>query len=186
MRRFPLALVLVGALGLLAAGGAVLGAFQAPTGTDLAVHNGAGQTLLATRVVGSYTSSELPGTTVKFDFTAPDHLVEKAVEKSGKVEGRRTVSGSEATGVLTPVRNLLSIRGFSVHGAYYENTQPAANLVTPAERPDVTGTYRTRVELESGYVVGVFIRINAAEGTERVAETVDYRLSRIDGWMRSR
>lgn len=185
MRRFPLAFVLVGVMSILAAGGVVLGIFQAPTGIDLAVHNGAGETLQATRVVGTYTSSELSGT-VSFVFTAPDHLTEKAIGTTGKVKAHRNVTSSQASDVLDPVRDLLSIHTFSVHGSSYDNTQPARNLVAPSQRAAVTGTYSTRVQLEGGYVVAIFLRIDAKYGSQHVTETVDYRLSRVAGWMRSR
>lgn len=186
MRRFPLAFVLVGVMGLLAAGGAVFGAFQAPTGVDLAVHNGAGETLLAGRVVGAFTSSQLAGTIISFDFTAPDHVTEEAIGLTGKVEGRQKVAGSRASEVLDPVRALLTVKKFSVHGSYYDNTQPARNFVAPSERSAVSGTYSTRVQLAGGYVVSIFERIDLKEGSRHVTETADYRLSRVDGWTRSR
>lgn len=185
MRRFPLAFLLVGAMSLLAAGGAVLGAFEAPTGYDLAVHNGAGETLLATRVAGSYTSNQLSGTIVKFVFTAPDHVAEEAVAPSGKVEARRRLTGPQASAVLGPVRGLLSIRTFFPRGNYFENVEPARDLVPPSQRAAVTGTYRTRVQLGGGYVVGVFLRVEATDGSQHIADTVDYRLSSVDGWARS-
>jgi hypothetical protein len=173
-------------MGLLAAGGAILGVFEAPTGADLTVHNGAGETLEASRVVGTYTSSELANTVVAFEFTAPDHTLEKAIGPHGKVEAHRNVTGSAATGVLGPVNGLLSMTTFSAHGSYYDNTRPASDLVPAAERAEVSGTESTRVQVEGGYVVAVILRIDANEGTQHIAETVDYRLSRVDGWTRSR
>jgi hypothetical protein len=186
VRRLPLAIVLVGVMGLLAAGGAVLGAFQAPTGVDLAVHNGAGETLLARQVVGAFTSSQLAGTVISFDFTAPDHVTEKAIGLSGKVEEQQKVAGSRASEVLDPVRALLSVKAFSVHGSYYDHTQPARDFVPPAERADVSGTYSVRVQLEGGYVVSIFERVDMKEGSQPITQTADYRLSRVDGWTRSR
>jgi hypothetical protein len=189
VRRFPLAFVLVGVMGLLAAGGAVLGAFQAPTGTDLAVHNGAGETLQASRVVGTYTTSDSGGEVVSFVFDAPDHVFEEAIGSTGKVEARRHVSGGKASSVLSPVQQLLSLESFSAHGSYYDNTRPASVLAPSAPRGSVTGTYLTRVELEGGYVVAIFLRIDAhidENGQrEHVTETVKYNLSRVDGWSRS-
>lgn len=184
MRRLPLSFVLLGLLGLLAAGGAVLGAFQAPTGTDVAVHNGASETLLAGRVVGTYTSSQFKGMVVSFNFQAPDHVTEVARGSSGQVEGRRQLNGSAASSVLGPVRHLLAIGNFSTHGSYYDSTQPASALVASPTRARVTGTYRTQVQVETGYVVAVFLRIDANDGTQHIVEYVDYRLSRVDGWTR--
>ncbi len=186
VRRFPLAPLLVGVVVLLAAGGALLGAFQAPTGTDLAVHNGVGETLQANRVVGTYKTSAAPGTVVSFDYTAPDHIAEEAVGADGHVEGRRDVTTPEASEVLGPVRELLSVGSFAPRGGYYESTQPASELVTPAERAAVSGTYRARVQLESGYVVAVSLRIDARDGSQRIDETVEYTLSRVGGWTRAR
>ncbi len=185
MRRTPVSFLLLGLLTLLAAGGAVLGALQAPTGTDLAVRNGAGETLLAERVTGSYTTSQLNGVVVSFDFRAPDFASEKATGPHGKVEGRRSLTGPQAAGVLEPVRELLSLPEFSAHGSLYQSTLPASTLVPVATRARVTGTYRTRVQLEGGYVVAVFVRIDASEGAQHIVETVDYRLSRVDGWTRA-
>ena len=186
MRRFPLAFVLVGVMSLLGAGGAVLGASQAPTGVDLAVHNGAGETLQANQVVGAYTSSQLSGSVISFTFTAPDHLTEKLVGTSGKVEKRQKVTGSRATEVLAPLRALLSISAFSAHGAYFDNTQPARNLVSPSQRAGVSGTFTTRVQLQGGYVVDIFDHVDVKEGTHHITETADYRLSRVDAWTRTR
>ena len=186
MRRLPLSFVLLGVLALLAVGGAVLGAFQAPTGTDLAVHNGAGETLLAGHVVGNYTTSQLKGVTVSFDFRAPDRVHEVATGPTGKVQGRRNVTGTQASTVLDPVRQLLSLQSFSPHGSLYESVQPASILVPPATRQRVRGTFQTRVQLQGGFVVAVFVRIAASEGPQHIVETVKYRLSRVDGWKRSR
>jgi hypothetical protein len=185
MRRFPLAFLLVGVMGLLAAGGAVLGAFQAPTGVDLAVHNSAGETLLASQVVGAYTTSQLAGAVVSFSFTAPHHVTEKLISTSGKVEQHQSVTGSRATQVLAPLRTLLSINAFSAHGAYYDYIQSARSLVAPSQRAAVSGTVTTQVQLQGGYVVDIFERVNATQGTQHITETADYRLSRVDGWTRA-
>ena len=186
VRRFPLAFLLVGLLGLLAAGGAVLGAFEAPTGADLAVHDGASATLQAGRVTGTYTTSSNPGVKISFAFRAPDHLAEVAHGPSGKLEGSRHVSGSQASGVLGPVNRLLSLDHFSVRGSYYDRTEPAKSLVSPAARAQVTGTYRTQVQLDGGYVVAVLISIHASKGSQHFDETQSYRLSRVGAWSRSR
>ncbi len=184
MRRFPFAFLLVGVMCLLAAGGAVLGAFQAPTGVDLVVHNDAGETLLASRVVGAYTSSQIIGTVIAFRFTAPDHVSEEALGVTGKVERRQKVAGPNASEVLDPVRALLSLTKFSAHGPYYVDTEPASDLVTPADRAAITGTYSTKVQLAGGYVVEVAQHFDAKDGSQRVTETDEYRLTRVGGWTR--
>ncbi len=185
MPRFPLAPLLVGVLTLFAAGGAVLGAFQAPTSTALTVHNGAGETLQAGHIVGHFTNSQYAGIVIAFDFHAPDHLSEKVVGRSGKVEQQRTVNGRQATAALNPLRRLLAIGTFTQQGSYFEKTLPASVLVRPTTRKKVFGTYRTQVQLEGGYVVGVDIEIKAREGAQHLVETLDYQLSRVDGWSRS-
>ena len=182
MRRFPLAFALVGVMSLLAAGGALLGVFQAPTGADLSVHNAAGETLEATRIAGSYTTSREPDTTISFVFTAPNHVLIKAVGHTGKVEARENVT-SQASGVLTPLRHLLSINAFSVQGSYYEYTEPAWKLLKPSLRSEVSGTYTWRVQLQGGYVVGVFLHFDAKVESQHVTETEGFRLSRIGDWI---
>lgn len=171
-------------LGLLAAGGAVLGAFQAPTGSDAAVHNGASQTLLSDRVAGTYTASQYGGMVISFAFR-PDHVSEVAHGPSGQVEGHRKLAGAQASSVLGPVHHLLSIGHFSAKGPYYDSTQPASVLVPSTTRAKVTGTYTTRVQLATGYVVAILIRIDAQDGGRHVGETFDYRLTRVGGWARS-
>lgn len=183
VRRVPLAFVLVGVLGLLAAGGAVLGAFQAPTGTDAAVHNGASDTLLSTHVAGSYTTSQFSGLVISFDFR-PDHASEVAHGPNGKIEGNRTLLGAQASSVLGPVHRLLSLTHFASNGSHYVSTQPASVLVRPSTRPKVTGTYRTRVQLDTGYVVAILIHIDAKEAGRRISESFDYRLTRVGSWTR--
>lgn len=184
MRRFPLAFLLVGLLGLLAGGGAVLGAFEAPTGADLAVHNGAGETLSANRIIGSYTASYFGGAVVSFDYDAGT-ATEVARAKTGSVKGRRTVGGATAQTVLEPLQVLLAIPTFTVHDGVYRSDQKASVLVPAGQRSGVTGTYRTTVQLTGGYVVTVRLAINAVERGRHITETIDYRLTSIDGWKRA-
>lgn len=185
MRRIPLAFVILGVLGLLAAGGLVLGVVQSPTPTDLQVHNGAGETLLAGRVTGSYRASNLKGEVISFDFTAPDRATVVATKTNGTVAGRQNVHGTQATGVLEPVRALLSIHHFTERSGVFRSIEPAANLVAPNLRSQVTGTYEVAVRLGGGYVVQVNFRLNATEQGRHVHQTISYRLTRIDAWTRS-
>jgi len=185
VRRIPIAFLLVGLLGLLAAGGAVLGAFEAPAGADLAVHDGANQTLLADHVEGDYTSSQYAGLVISFDFVAPDHASEVATGPNGQAEGHRRLNGAAASGLLDPVRRLLSLGNFSTRGDYYDSTEPASVLFAKPTRPHVTGTFRTLVQVETGYVVAVVLQVQAKDGTRQVAQSVDYRLLRVGTWTRS-
>lgn len=182
VRRFPLAVVLVGVLGLLAAGGAVLGAFEAPTPTDLAVHNGAGQTLAAASVVGVYTSSTLGGESVHFVFTAPDAATETARTATGHIAAHRTVQGTTATGILAPVRALLTLDRFTEHDGTYLMTKPAKALVPPGQRSAVSGSYRVTVHLAAGYVVSVTFRLDAVDQGQHILRTIGYRLSKVGAW----
>lgn len=163
----------------------MLGALQAPTGTDLAVHNGAGETLQATHIVGRFTTSGNPGIAIAFVFRAPDHLSEEAVSSAGKVENRQTLNGPEALGALGPLHRVLSLHKFARKGSYYDRTLPASVLVKPATRTKIVGTYQTRVQVEGGYLVTVDVEISARENGQNLVETQDYVLSRVDGWSRS-
>lgn len=182
MRRFPVAFLILGVLSLLVAGAVVLGVAQAPTGTDLAVHNGAGETLGATTVAGNYTASYLGSDVVSFVFTSPDSAIEEARGPRGAVKAKRSVTGANAVGLLEPVAVLLSIPRFTQHGSVYESSEPVAELVPASERHAVSGTYRTSVSLAGGYVVGVRLAIKAVENGQKLAETVDYHLTRVGGW----
>jgi hypothetical protein len=185
MRRFPLAFVLVGVLALLAAGGALLGAFEAPTGADVAVHDAATDTLAASPLDGHYTASYLGADVVRFEFVAPDHATEVAGGPRGAVKARRSVSGSTATGILEPVHVLLTISGFIAHGSTYQGTKTLRDLVPASERAGVSGVYRTTVEVADGYVVGVDVDIAATEEGRRISERVSYHLTRIGSWRAS-
>lgn len=182
MRRIPLAFAIVGLLGLLTGGAAVVGALQAPTGADTTVHNDASQTLAADRVAGHYQASYLRGAVISFVYTAPGQATEVAKDAKGNVKGRRSVHGVEATGLLEPVRELLSDSHFSEHGSVYVSTRPAATLVPRAQRATVSGDLVTTVSTHSGYIVGVLLVVSAMEGTQHVSERVDYRLTRVDSW----
>lgn len=182
MRRIPLAFAIVGLLGLLTGGAAVVGALQAPTGADVTVHNAASQTLAADRVTGRYQASYLRGAVISFDYTAPDTATEEAKSSSGTVKGPRSVHGRQATSVLDPVRQLLSDSHFSEHGSVYVSAKPAATLVPASQRAIVTGDLVTTVRTENGYVVGVVLVLSATEGPQRVSERVDYQLTRVGPW----
>lgn len=184
MRRFPLAFLLVGLLGLLAAGGAVLGAFQAPTGTDLAVHNAATATLTAARVAGTYTASNLNGDIVSFVYEAPGKATEVARSPQGVVKGRRSVQGRTATGILAPILNLLAITTFTAKGGDFVSTEPAALLAPAGQRAKISGTYRSVVHLDAGYVVSVLLTLNALEQGQHIVATVRVRLTSVGNWAR--
>lgn len=181
MRRFPLAFLILGVLSLLMAGAVALGVAQSPTTTDLVVHNGAGETLGASEVVGHYTASSLGPDVVSFVYK-PGAATEVARGPHGAVKAKRSVTGASAAAILQPVQALLNIQNFSEHGSVYRSTEPLADLVPASQRSLVSGTYRTEVQLSGGYVVGVHLAINAVEQGQKVSQTVDYRLTRVGSW----
>lgn len=182
MRRIPLAFVLLGILSLLSAGAVALGVWQAPTSADLAVHNGAGETLSASRVKGHYTSTSLQGIVISFAYVAPDKATEVAKDRTGKVRGRRSVNGVSALSVLQPVRQLLGITNFVQKGGDFVSTEPASSLVPLAQRAQVSGTYRTTVTLAGQYVVRVMLDLSAVDQGQRISQSVRYDLTRVGGW----
>ncbi len=184
VRRFPLSFLLLGVLSLLAAGALALGVLESPTVTaNVAVHNGAGETLHATRIAGVYTASYLPKVVISFVFTAPDKATEVARNSQGAVQRRRSVVGSTATSILQPIRVLTSLHNFTLqHDGSYVSTEPVAQLVPPSQRSAISGTYRTTVRLTGGYVVEVGLVIHAVEQGHRLSETIDYKLSSIGDW----
>lgn len=181
MRRFPVSFLLLGLLSLLAAGALALGVLESPTVTaNVAVHNGAGETLHATRLVGVYTASYLPQEVISFVFTAPDKATEVARDSKGVVQRRRSVVGTTATSILQPVRVLTSLHNFSLqYNGSYVSTEPIAQLVPPSQRAAISGTYRTTVRLTGGYVVGIGLVIHAVEKGRPLRETIDYKLSSV-------
>lgn len=182
MRRFPVAFLILGVLSLLAAGAVALGVAQSPTTTDLAVHNGAGETLGASEVVGHFTASYLGTDVVSFTYR-PGSTTEVARGPHGALRGKRSVTGAKAIGILEPVQAILTFSNFTQHGSLYQSTEPFANLVPAAERAVVSGTYRTAVQLAGGYVVNVHLAINAIEQGQKVRLTMDYHLTRVGGWV---
>ena len=184
MPRNPLAFVLVGVMSLLAAGGAVLGILQAPTPDDLTVHNGAGETLAASNVEGRYSATNLGRDVIAFRYAAPDRVTEVALGPSGAVKARRTLVGPTAVGVLSPLRQVLAESHFRTLGRTYVSLLPVAAIVPASQRALVTGTYRTTVDIASGYVVEVDIAITATEAGQHISERADFRLTRVGSWRR--
>jgi hypothetical protein len=182
MPRNPLAFVLVGVMSLLAAGGAVLGVLQAPTPDDLTVHNGAGETLAAPNVDGRYSATNLGRDVIAFRYVAPDRVTEVALGPTGAVKARRTVVGPPA--VLSPLRQVLAESHFRTLGGTYVSLLPVATIVPASQRALVTGTYRTSVDIASGYVVEVDIAITATEAGQHISERADFRLTRVGTWRR--
>jgi len=182
MRRFPLALALLALLGLLAGGAAVLGAVEAPTGADVAVHNAATATLGASPLRGQYTSSSLGGDVVSFEFSAPSHLTEVAKTPDGTVRARRTVEGGTALAALEPIRDLLSVTGFTGPGPAYVSTMPLSDLLPAGEHENVNGHFRVSVQVSGHYVVAVAWVIRASAAGERLSQDVRYRLTTVGGW----
>ena len=180
--------VLVGLLGLLAAGAAILaGVFQSPSTVDLVVHNAAGETVGASTVRGTYTATTLAGDTLHFSYRSPDEVTAYFSGPSGQLSHRpQSATGPTASQVLLPVRQLQQLHGFTDHGPSYVLTESLKDLVAPSQRPLVRGTFRATVRIETGYVVRVqedLAGVETQSGHARpVTSHADYRLSRVDGW----
>lgn len=184
MPRFRLAFVLVGLVGLLAAGALVLALFQSPTASALAVHNGAGETLSASRVVGQYTGSDLNGDVISFVFTAPDYATEVARGPHGALKGKRSVEGTTALGVLEPVRLLLSMTTFRQEGSRYIGTIPLTDILPASERGLVSGSYDATAHITTGFVVALVVDIDATEAGHHLSERIRYRFEDVGSWER--
>lgn len=171
---------------VLAIGAVILGVVMSPNGTDLAVHNAAGETLRAGTVSGSYTTSTLRGESIEFVYRSPDTVI---AHFSGPVKGvnhaPQTTKGATAANVLSPVKELQTVTGFTGHGSVYLASETIKKLVAPAVRSSVTGTLRAVATVATGYVVRVQEHISATQGGRKINQLLDYRLTRVDGWPRS-
>lgn len=180
--------LLVGLLGLLAAGAAILaGVFQSPDTTDLVVHNAAGETVGASTVRGTYTATTLAGDTFHFFYRSPDQVTTFFSGPSGQLSHKpQTATGPTATDVLVPVRKLQQFHGFTASGPSYVITKPFKDLVKRSLRHQVRGTFRATVTVATGYVVRLREDLAGVETlgghAHHIASHADYRLSQIDGW----
>ncbi|MGH8980058.1 MAG: hypothetical protein ACRDWE_03410 [Acidimicrobiales bacterium] len=184
MRRFPLAFLILGVLSLLAAGAVALAVLESPTVTaTAAVHQGADETLGATRVAGEYTATYLPSEVISFVFSAPDTATETALTPKGTVKKRRSLVGTEATSFLQPVRVLSSLSDFvRQRDGSYVSTEPISHVLPKSKRAGITGTYRTTVRVTGDYVVGVALYVQGIEKGQQFSETIDYKITAVGGW----
>lgn len=181
-RPSTLPVIALGVLALSVAGAAALGVAQAPSGADLAVHNGAGQTLAAARMAGYYTGTNLGGDTVHFRFTSPDRVTASLSGPTKASTSRQTLTGTAARKLLEPVRELLSVGGFTGAGPTYSVVEPVAQLLPQNEQSLVTGTYRATVQVTGGYVVSVNEHIVLTARGRSLDEKVRYHLTRVGSW----
>lgn len=181
-------LILVGILGLLAAGAAILaGVFQSPATTDLVVHNAAGETAGASTVRGTYTATTLAGDTLHFVYQSPDRVTTYFSGPSGQLNHRpQSATGPTAVRVLLPVTQLQQLDGFTASGSSYVITKPFKDLVARSLRHQVRGTFRATVTVATGYVVRLQEDLAGVETrgghAQQIASHADYRLSQVDGW----
>lgn len=177
--------LVLGVLTLLVVAAAILGVVQAPTGTDLSVHNAVNQTLTAERVTGNFTQSGTPGT-VHFTFVAPDHVTAYLAEPNkGASQAPRSSTGPSAKNVLEPVMTLGTLSGFRGNGAKFVISKPIAALETGKPDPSLTGSFRAIATVATGYVVRVREDIAVAKGGRQFSEQIDYKIQRVDGWTRT-
>ena len=219
-RRIPVAFALLGTLGLLAAGGAVLGILQAPASAAPSVHDAtfavrraAARTLHADRVVGTYCyARQCEGSRpflYHFSYTAPDTTDMFATH------GQRVVGGSRCSGpcarrvgasVLQPVLALSAFPRFSVHGGFYESSKELGSVFKRSIESEVGGVSRlggalflvintvgyvkgdvtARVEVSSGYVVGVDLKmvvdVQPPEYRGDHRFTIPVRFTQVGSW----
>lgn len=168
---------------VLAAGAAVLGYSQAPASGDLAVHNGAGETLAASSLTAVYTSTS-SNEVVRIRFRAPDSVTETLV-KGGPAGSRlrvATATGARALAALDPVRRLLDVTGFTAQGPSYVGVESIGSLVPASEAHLVSGSIRYSATVTAGYVVDVVEHdvVVTPGGTETGGGR--YRIVRIGSW----
>jgi hypothetical protein len=183
MRRNSIVPTLVlGLLTVLAAGAVALGLLLAPATPNLAVHNGAGETLLAPSLTAYYSSSE-PRATVRIVYTAPDRLTESLLAHGPGSRPVRsvTIKGSRAVKALQPFEQLQQITGFTARGARFVAVQQASALVPADEASQISGSVVYSAALSGGYLVDVLdrFRVTTPSGTER--GTDHYRVTSIGG-----
>lgn len=183
MRRNSIVPTLVlGLLTVLAGGAVALGLLLAPATPDLAVHNGAGETLLAPSVTAYY-SSTAPQATVRIVYTAPDHLTESLLARGPGSRPVRsiTIKGPRAVKALQPFQQLQTITGFTAKGARFVAVQQAATLVPANEAGQISGTVAYSAALDGGYLVDVLdrFRVTTPNGTQRGVD--HYRVTSIGG-----
>jgi hypothetical protein len=183
MRRSSIVPALIlGLLTVLTAGAVALGLLLAPATSDLTVHNGAGETLLASSVTAYYSLSS-PRTTYRIEYTAPDRLTETLLAGGPGSKPVRSVSikGSQASRALQPFQQLQRITGFNPAGARFVAKQSASTLVPANERTEVSGTVAYSAGLTSGYVVSVTesYDVTTPSGAER--GTDHYLVTSIGG-----
>ena len=155
-RRVPFVFLLLGILGVLASGSAVLGILPSPARADAATHDvtfvvrhAAARTLRADRVVGTYCYAKLcKGSrpfVYRFSYTAPD------TSDMFATHGRRVVGGSRCSGacarrvgdsVLQPVLALSAFPRFTLRGGLYESTEVPGGVFTRAVDSEAGGASR--------------------------------------------
>lgn len=174
--------LLLGLLTVLTAGAIALGLLLAPATPDLTVHNGAGETLLASSVTAYYSLSS-PRATYRIEYTAPDRLTETLLAGGPGSRPVRSVSikGSQASRALQPFDQLQRITGFTPAGAGFVAKQSASTLVPVSERTEVSGTVSYTAAVHSGYVVSVIesYHVTTPSGVEQ--GTDHYRVTHIGG-----
>ncbi|HEX3947787.1 MAG TPA: hypothetical protein VHW47_08775 [Acidimicrobiales bacterium] len=184
-RRSPVPHLILGIMTLLAAGAVVLGLVLAPTTTDLTVHNGAGQTLLASQVTALYTRTA-SNAVVRIQYVAPDFGRETLISGGPAKVARRSVTyhGQQAQALLGPVTEVLQIGSFTKvgHQSVYVGTEPAAKLVPVSEASLVSGSLRATVTVTNGYVVKVIEKVNLTTPGGSTKEGIHYNITRVDNW----
>jgi hypothetical protein len=168
----------------LTVGMAVLGFTEAPAPADLAVHNGAGETVTASSFTAIY-SSNSPAETIRIEVRPPDQVTEALLRggPTGTPVRSVTVKGSSSVKkVLNPFSQLLKIAGFSERGSSYVATKPASTLVPADEASDFSGSIHYTATVSNGYLVDLVERYLVITPVGRQSGTYRYQITRIGGW----
>lgn len=162
--------MVLGLLGILTAGAIALGLVLAPGTASLLVHNAGGVLATAPSFTADVSSGSEPYH-LRYDYTAPDHMVESLVLANGHVERSVTLSSTEIKNRLAGF-SLVTVKDFSAKGAGFVATEPVVDLYPPADRPLIRGgtarwvvTIRTGVIAEEKESVNVLLKKSSAPKT---------------------
>lgn len=178
--------LVLGVVGVLAAGALVLGALQAPAGADLQVHNAAQSTLGASSFSAQLSVAESSNTSPTvhasghLEYIAPDTVRLTGVH-GGSGPRSATLSGADARNYLTPLSDLALFSGFHQRGSVFTASLPMTAFVPADEAHLVRGSYRVAVSVAGQDLSALTSRVLLITPTGTSRETARYVFERIDG-----
>ncbi len=175
-------MLILGLLGVLSIGAVVLGLAMAPPTTDLMVHNGAGETVLAPSLTALY-ANQSTREYIKVVYTAPDQATESLLKAGPGSPATRTVhvQGTRATKALAPFAQMQKVTGFTAKGSKFTAQVPASTLYPPRLAPAVKGTVNYVVSLTGGYLVSVLESFNVHTPVGTQTGSYQYLVTAIGG-----